>query len=196
MIAIAHANVENSAPPQISGGLHSAFANLAQSLASQLNSVIEKQIKKKATAEVIRRSVSELLPEVLEREFATSFLLDGNDTKVQRAILMHLLTSVDVQSLHIKPVEMDMGDDLTSEGAAKLLRVSRTHVNTLMDQGLLGDVRRTAGGHRRISKAAVMAYKEASKEKQLKGLEAMAEASTALGLYADDLEGVPRRSKR
>jgi hypothetical protein len=54
-----------------------------------------------------------------------------------------------------------------------------------LDAGALGGVSRTAGGHRRISKAAVLAYKADSKARQTKGLDAMAQASERLGLYAD-----------
>ena len=101
---------------------------------------------------------------------------------------MPLATSIDAAP--------DETDELTSEEAAKLLHVSRTHLNTLVDTGRLGEVSRTAGRHRRISKAAVLQYKAASKERQAKGLDAMAEASERLGLYDQELEGVPVRSKR
>jgi excisionase family DNA binding protein len=87
-------------------------------------------------------------------------------------------------------------EELTSEAASKLLHVSRTHVNTLADSGALGVVRRTDGGHRRISKAALLKYKALSKERQSKGLDAMVAASQKLGLYDAELEGLPVKAGR
>jgi hypothetical protein len=46
----------------------------------------------------------------------------------------------------------------------------------LVGTGALDQVRRTAGGHRRISKAAVLRYKAASKERQKRGLDTMIES--------------------
>jgi excisionase family DNA binding protein len=85
-------------------------------------------------------------------------------------------------------------DELTSAAAAQLLHVSRSHVNELADTGHLGEVRRTAEGHRRIAKAAVLQYKAASKERQAKGLDAMVKASERLGLYDQELSCVSIRS--
>lgn len=69
--------------------------------------------------------------------------------------------------------------------------LSRTHVNSLADSGALGVVRRTGGGHRRISKAALLRYKALSKERQSKGLDAMVAASQKLGLYDAEVESLP-----
>jgi hypothetical protein len=74
--------------------------------------------------------------------------------------------------------------------------MSRTHVNSLMDSGALGFISRTAGGHRRISRAAVLAYKQDRRQRQAKGLEAMTGASQRLGLYEGELESIPRKKKR
>jgi excisionase family DNA binding protein len=76
------------------------------------------------------------------------------------------------------------GEDevVTSEEAAQLLHVSRTHVNSLVEAGKLGPVSLTEGGHRRISKAAVLHYKAGSKQRQARGLATMTEASQRLGL--------------
>jgi len=71
---------------------------------------------------------------------------------------------------------------LTCESAAKLLNVSRTHVNTLIETGQLKGVRRTTDGHRRILKSEVLRYKAAGKTRQDMGLDAMVEASERLGL--------------
>lgn len=84
---------------------------------------------------------------------------------------------------------------LTSETASKLMHVSRTHVNSLADSGALGVVRRTGGGHRRISKAALLRYKALSKERQSKGLDAMVAASQKLGLYDAEVESQRRAAQ-
>ena len=84
-------------------------------------------------------------------------------------------------------------EELTSHAAARLLRVSRSHLNTLADSGALGEMRLTAGNQRRFSKAALLDYKTRSKERQSKGLDTMMEASRKLGLYGDELAKAPRR---
>lgn len=86
-------------------------------------------------------------------------------------------------------------EDLTTEEAAKFLSLSRTHVNSLVDANA-PPASRTSGGHRRIPKAAVVEYKQKMKARQATGLEAMAEASSAMGLYDGELDGIPRRPKR
>jgi len=50
---------------------------------------------------------------------------------------------------------------LTTAEAAAQLGMSRPHVSMLCDQGKLGEVIRSAGGHRRIQQTAVDAYKNA-----------------------------------
>jgi len=134
-------------------------------------------------------------------------LLASNDERArqQRAILMHLLSTADVRRLSpalassafstaaALPSEEEV---VTSEEAAKLLHVSRTHVNSLVEAGKLGPVNVTQGGHRRISKAAVLSYKAASKHRQARGLAAMSVASQRLGLYNNELVGIRRKAKR
>jgi excisionase family DNA binding protein len=121
-------------------------------------------------------------------------------------MLAHVLSTIEVQTMGLSgeanspssASALEPADDteLTSEAAAKLLHVSRSHLNTLADSGALGEVRRTAGNHRRISKAALLEYKVHSKERQAKGLDAMMQASRKLGLYDDELAGVPGRPRR
>jgi len=57
------------------------------------------------------------------------------------------------------------------------------------------DEHRPADGHRRISKSAVMQYRTGSKLLQSTGLEAMVSASERLGLYGQELAGIPIRAK-
>lgn len=76
------------------------------------------------------------------------------------------------------------------------MHVSRTHLNTLADSGALGYVRRTDGGHRRISKAALLKYKATSRQRQAKGLDATVAASQRLALYGAELASLPGRADR
>ncbi|SFU26337.1 excisionase family DNA-binding protein [Paraburkholderia aspalathi] len=86
-------------------------------------------------------------------------------------------------------------DAMTISEAAKLLHVSRTQLDTLIDEGKLDAVRYTQGGHRRIQRAALLAYKEEIKTTQKKGLNRMVEASECMGLYETELEELPVRRK-
>ena len=86
--------------------------------------------------------------------------------------------------------------ELTSGEAAKLLHVSRRHLIRLVEAGELTDVRWTFGGHLRIAKTAVLKFKSACKNRQKKSLQVMVRASERLGLYDQELAGVPVRAKR
>lgn len=190
-------------PQQLANGLHFALEDVAQSLATQVTEAIAARTKRQANAAAIGQVVMDVLPGFLEKEFTQGLLRNQATARKRRAMLMHLLAAADVQAFVGNPagalIETAAGDDgepLTSEAAAKLLHVSRTHLNSLLDAGMLGAVSRTAGGHRRIPKAAVLAYKANSKARQARGLEAMVQASQRLGLYEDELAGVPRRAKR
>jgi len=189
-------------PRHLSSGLHFALENVAQSLAAQLTKAIAAHTQQ-ANSSAIGQVVSDVLPGFLEKEFTQVLLKNQGAARKRRAMLMHVLTAADVQAVMEDPAgapvdarAADGDEPLTSEAAAKLLHVSRTHVNSLLDAGMLGEVSRTAGGHRRVSKAAVLAYKAASKARQAEGLDSLARASQRLGLYEDELAGVPRRAKR
>ncbi len=190
------------------GGLHVAFEGMAKELATKVNALIAQQLGRQVASKTIEQKVAAMMPAVLEQAFILDFLQDNQESaRHRRAILSHLLSAAELQysvgSLLLVPfagmsskAAPSDAEELTSEAASKLLHVSRTHLNTLVDTGQLGDVRRTAGGHRRISKAAVLQYKAASKDRQAKGLDAMVEASDRLGLYDKELDGIPVRSKR
>lgn len=76
--------------------------------------------------------------------------------------------------------------DNLKEGVLKL-EVSRPHVSMLCDQGKLGEVVMTDGGHRRIRASAVEAYLNA-RTKQLEGVKSPREAAMDADLY-DFAEG-------
>ena len=188
-----------SAPDDpFTSGLHLAFDGVAKTLVAKVNAVIAQQLAQQVSSSaVITQKVADEMPALLEQAFIVDFLQDKASARHRRAILTHLLSAAELQSVNQVPVPVAApAQELTSEAAAKLLHVSRTHLNTLVDTGQLGEVRRTPGGHRRIAKAAVLAYKAASRERQARGLEAMMEATERLGLYEEELAGLPVRAKR
>lgn len=69
----------------------------------------------------------------------------------------------------------------TAEAAAKL-EVSRPHVSMLCDQGKLGEVVMTDGGHRRVRASAVEAYLNI-RTKQVARAKSPREAAVSAGLY-------------
>ena len=181
---------------KFAGELHVALGGLAGSMSTHLASILAKEAKG-FTAKEIGRVVARAMPQVLETEFKRELLASEPGARKRRVLLAHVLTGVDARE--IIAVAADSADDedaLTSEQASMLLHMSRTHVNSLLDSGALGPVTRTVGGHRRVSRAAVLAYKQQSKKRQAKGLEAMAQASQRLGLYEGELDGIPRKKKR
>lgn len=197
-----------SAPSLDSQGLKElrfVLEDITAGLASRLTSLVHAQLgRKNVSTSAVEKAVTASVPGLLEEAFIAGLLVNKAAAQ-QRAMLLHLLSTVQVQALGLEKTlsqgvaaihETVADEELTSEAAAKLLHVSRSHLNTLADSGVLGEIRRTAGNHRRISKAALLDYKARSKERQAKGLDAMMEASQKLGLYGDELAGVPRRAGR
>jgi excisionase family DNA binding protein len=191
---------------QVLKELRFVVKGLAEGLSARLTSLVEDQLAgKKVSTKAVERVVTANIPVLLEEEFIASLLVNKAADQ-QRAVLLHVLSTVQVQSLGLVGTASPLGvtathevvddDELTSEAAAKLLHVSRSHLNTLADSGALGAIRRTAGNHRRISKTALLDYKKRSKERQAKGLDAMMEASQKLGLYDEEIADVPRRASR
>lgn len=155
----------------------------------------------------LRKLFETAVPAVLKAEFASSLLARGPTVRATRAKLAHVLSSVELAEAAPARIEAvspemeaavpeDEDSSLTSEQAAQLLHVSRSHVNGLADSGALGKVMKTLGGHRRIPRASVLAYKEQSKRSQAKGLEAMMAATDEAGLYDLELESAPRRKRK
>ncbi|WP_343654358.1 helix-turn-helix domain-containing protein [Paraburkholderia caribensis] len=84
---------------------------------------------------------------------------------------------------------------LTIAEAARLLHVSKMYLLTLVEQGVFTGVHTTRGGHRQISHAEVLAYKEKLVKAQTDGLERMIEASQCMGLYDEEIRELPLRRK-
>jgi excisionase family DNA binding protein len=189
--------------------IREVVSGLSEAFVSKLLAQYKKQRSSTQDFAKWKRLMESTVPTVLAEAFAEEFLGSSDATRWHRALLFRLLCTAELRSLN-KPVvttaphrgrsrksaEATSGaDDLTSEEAARLLHVSRTHLNTLVDEGKFGEVRHTEGGHRRIPRAAVLAYRGKSKMTQTKGLDKMVEASGRMGLYDAELEGGPVRSK-
>lgn len=141
--------------------------------------------KVKASEAKLRSLFNVTVPHVLQTEFESSLLSRGAVARAARAKLAHVLSVAELREAvpegSARAVAPGRDDHLTSEEAAELLHVSRSHVNTLADSGVFGDVIRTAGKHRRLSRARVLAYKEQRKQSQAKGLQAMMAVSEGPG---------------
>jgi excisionase family DNA binding protein len=191
---------------QLRSAFQAAFNGFSNTLGAQVSAVVAQQLARQAASKSIEKKVAAAMPALFEQAFIADFLQDKDSAHHRRVILAHLLSTAELQKFTSSNLEVSLApssdaafneiDELTSEQAAKLLHVSRTHLNTLVDTGLLGEVCRTVGRHRRISKAAVLQYKAASKKRQAKGWDAMAQASERLGLYDQELDGVPVRAKK
>lgn len=106
--------------------------------------------------------------------------------KALRMALIAKLANVEIGGVAVADAVTPATDALltTAEAAAKL-EVSRPHVSMLCDQGKLGEVVMTEGGHRRVRASAVEAYLTA-RTKQHEGAKSPREAGVEAGLY-----GVP-----
>lgn len=191
--------------------LHLALDAFSKDLTARLVAQVHAQLgAAKPSRETVEKAVVESVPVLLEQAFITSFLSSKEHAREQRAFLSHVLSAAELQATVGKDwtalilatrtpkaaASADQDERLTSEAASKLLHVSRTHINSLADSGALGVVLRTDGGHRRISKAALLKYKELSQRRQSKGLDAMVAASQELGLYDSEVDGLPIKADR
>lgn len=202
MTTIAQSTTNEDHQQQIADLLAVALGDFTSALSDSLGKLLRAELKKQSGATAVNNAVKLALPKILERSFHDSLLDNAAEQHQRRIALLHLLTSAEVQHLGAGrgPVQKiaqadELAESLTTEETAKLLSVSRTHVLSLVDTKAL-PVSLTRGGHRRIPKAAVLEYKQGMKARQAKGLDAMMEASAAMGLYDGELEGIPRRSKR
>lgn len=189
-------------PDPIHEELHFVLERLAGSMSMRLARVIAGQAEGISAAK-LRALMASALPDVLESEFKRELLASEPESRKRRLLLTHVLVGVDAKEAgHLQGGALPrkaLADSsretlLTSEQASQLLHVSRTHMNSLLDSGVLGEVTRTEGGHRRVSKAAVLAYQARSRQRQTRGLLAVQVASERLGLYGDELAGVPSKA--
>ena len=200
--AVAHPIANRTTEQTAEGWLRFALDGLAEAVGASLAKLINAQLKRHATTAAVNHAVKEALPQFLEQGLRDELFGGADEARKRRVALLHFLTTVETEALMGLPAGAMPAltghagaDELTSEQTAKLLGVSRTHVNMLINSKAL-PASRTAGGHRRVPRAAAVAYKAQMKERQAKGLDQMVEASQRLGLYDNELEGVPRRTKR
>ncbi|WP_349745285.1 helix-turn-helix domain-containing protein [Roseateles cavernae] len=201
--------------PQVVRELHEFAQELGKSISIELRSHLDDSGGKGVR---IEQTLGDLFPHILEKHFFRAVGTKG--AAITRARLLHALSVLNLQSLDedddedadegeseasglpvavaAAPAQREpfLDESLTSAQAAELLNVSRTYFNVLADSGKLGAVERTEGGHRRVSKSVVLAYKAESRRKQEKAISDMVEASQELGLYDDEMEGIPQRKVR
>jgi excisionase family DNA binding protein len=91
------------------------------------------------------------------------------------ARVVHALA--DGHAVTVLPVHVE----LTTQDAADLLNVSRPYVISLIDKGTL-TCARTAGGHRRLQLAEVLAYKRSRDTERRAALDEMSAEAERLGL--------------
>lgn len=201
MTALAQNSPPVDSNEQISALLPTALGGITAALADGLSKLIRNELRKQSGVAAVISAMKSALPLLLERSFQDSLLAAEAETHSRRVAMLHLLTTAEVQSLSANlysPTSTTSTDDtseLTSEEAASLLGVSRTHVISLIKSRAFS-ASHTSGGHRRISKAAVIAYKAEMKVRQSKGLDAMMVATAEMGLYDSELDVIPQRTKR
>ncbi len=186
------------ADPEAARELHDFARQIGESMQLELKSRLEGLQPDAQRA--IGDTIGHLFPQLLERH------LLGKRSAGTRARLLHALSVLNLQRFQPDEEEEDdaeivqavspmpeAGDALTSEEAAKLLNVSRTHINRLVADNKLGSVAFTEGGHRRILRAAVLAYKAESFARHQRALTDMVRAGEDAGMYDNELDGIPQR---
>lgn len=202
MTAVAQISTPIESNEQISALLPTALSGIAAALSEGLSKLIRTELRRHSGAAAVNSAVKSALPQLLERSFQDYLLATEAETHNRRVAMLHLLTTAEFQSLRENffltasaASANEASESLTTEETATLLGVSRTHVISLIKSGALS-ASQTSGGHRRLSKPAVLAYKEEMKARQSKGLDAMMAATAEIGLYEAELEGIPQRTKR
>ena len=109
-------------------------------------------------------AVCERLAEVAAYGIARSFTDETRDGSRHRMELISALALIEASpgAAALGAQKTVDGDDLlTTADVAAQLGMSRPYVSMLCDQGKLGEVTRSEGGHRRIRQSAVTQYRQA-----------------------------------
>lgn len=186
--------------------LHLAFDDVVAEIKEKMSRLLSSLATSEEPQSGITRLSAALSTQLdqLVWESVTNRLLNSRDSfaHAKRNALMQLLVQADAppNSATAPRLNALVGypDDevmLTSEKAAQLLHVSRPHLTKLLDNGTIPGVEKTENGHRRIAKGAVLRYKAQMKQRQAEGLATVAKMSQELGLYDDELEGIPEAPK-
>jgi len=173
--------------PDVRGASDTLAAQIADVVRSLTGRMLEDTSASKKAA---RGASAQQLVKQAMNSIVQSLLVDDAVAQRQRTILAQLLLTANLlksganESSQALALGGEVGDPLlSSEEAAKLLHVSRTHINMLIDSGKLGQITRTEGGHRRIARTVVLKYKAESKLRRARGVNAMVAATERLGLY-------------
>lgn len=157
---------------------------LAKAIGSMLASTVG---KKQGSTATLSFQVAKALHQVLEAKTPQS--------RSARMLLIRHLVDIESQEAWIEiPKKLATADDLIGTAqAAELLGYSRPYVAMLIDQNKLKGATRSAGGHRRISRAVVLEWKEQHKVSG-KGADLRAEGQK-IGAYKSPEAEVVRRVK-
>jgi excisionase family DNA binding protein len=157
-------------------------------LAEAIGSVLADTVgKKQATSGALSSKVSRALHQVLEARTPQS--------RSARMLLIRHLVDIESQDAGIEIPKMaaTANDLIGTAQAAELLGYSRPHVAMLIDQNKLKGATVSAGGHRRVSRAAVLAWKE---QHQVAGTSAdLRTEGQKIGAYKSPEAEVVRRVK-
>jgi excisionase family DNA binding protein len=157
-------------------------------LAEAIGSVLADTVgKKQATSGALSSKVSRALHQVLEARTPQS--------RSARMLLIRHLVDIESQDAGIEIPKMaaTANDLIGTAQAAELLGYSRPHVAMLIDQNKLQGATVSAGGHRRVSRAAVLAWKE-QHQASGKGADLRTEGQK-IGAYKSTEAEVVRRVK-
>lgn len=123
-------------------------------LATAIGSMLAENVgKTQAQPSALSFQVSQALHQVLESQTPQS--------RSTRMLLIRHLVDIESQQIGIPiPDKQAVADDLISTAqAAEMLGYSRPYVAMLIDQNQLKGATVSAGGHRRVPRAAVLAWK-------------------------------------
>jgi len=136
---------------QVSAQSHDPLGILAAAIGSVLTVSAG---KKQSTTRPMSSQVSQALHEVLDAQTPES--------RSTRMLLIRHLVEVESQQLGLENSRKPAATDalMSTAQAAELLGYSRPYVAMLIDQKKLEGATVSSGGHRRVPRAAVLAWKE------------------------------------
>lgn len=114
------------------------------------------------TPEILVSHLCQSLSEIAAYGVATVLTDDSPAGTRKRMDFITALANIEATKGHAKEKHSADGEPLlTTAEAAHQLGMSRPYVSMLCNQGKLGEVHRSEGGHRRIRQSAVDEYKKA-----------------------------------
>jgi excisionase family DNA binding protein len=150
LVALEHAFMHHTEPHARRGGVALKLADLDVSVRPLSGDIDDFAVE-----------LSKRLAEVACYGFATALTDPSPAGTRKRMELITTLARIEASQGMRKERPTDASGEtlLTTAEAAAQLGMSRPHVSMLCDQGKLGVVTRSEGGHRRIRQAAVDAYR-------------------------------------